>query len=75
MQAILSGENPIQILSHSVAVSPTTNGYTFQYSADGVNYNSWSAATPANEILVVNHLAYGMFIRLSGNTESVTITY
>lgn len=75
MQVKISGETPTQILAHSCAVSPSTSGYQFQFSADGEHFDNWSATTPANETLVVNNMAYGMYIRLSGNTDTVTITY
>lgn len=75
-QVKVSGDMPTQIKAHSCAIAQTTNGYTLQVSVDGVNYDSWSAATPANEIAVINGLAYDSYIRLSGNTdEDVLITY
>lgn len=74
-QKTVNGDIPVQINSHSCAIAQTTGGYTFQYSVDGEHFDSWSAATPANEILVVNGLAYGTYIRLSGNTDdNVLIT-
>jgi hypothetical protein len=45
------------------------------YSADGYNYTAWSEATPANETLVVNSIANGMFFYFSGNTSTVTVVY
>ena len=71
----ISGETPFQVTAHSCAISPSEQGYTLQYSADGVNYTSWSEATPANENTIVNGLAWGTYLRLSGNTSEVVITY
>jgi hypothetical protein len=70
------GEAPFQILnSHSFSVSNSESGYTLMYSTDGREYTAWSEATPANECLVVNSIANGMFFYLSGNTSTVTIVY
>lgn len=70
------GEAPFQILnSHSFAVSNSESGFTLMYSADGFDYTAWSEATPANETLVVNSIANGMFFYLSGNTSTVKVVY
>lgn len=71
----IQGENAFQILSHSFAVSPSTNGYTLQYSANGEEFTDWEEATPANETLVVNGLAKFMFFKLKGNSGYVDIQY
>lgn len=72
---IITGEQPFQVLAHSFGVSPSSNGYTLAYSADGVNYTEHTEATPANETLIVNGVAKGMYFRLSGNESSVKIQY
>lgn len=71
----VEGEAPFQVLAHSFTVSPSSDGYTLQYSADGINYTSYSEATPANENLIVNGIAWGQYIRLSGNTDTVIIMF
>lgn len=71
----ISGETPFQVQAHSCIISPSSNGYTLQYSADGENYTPWSAATPSNENCMVVGLAWGSYIRLSGNTSEVVINY
>lgn len=71
MVKIINGETPFQVLAHSFSVG-FTNGYTLQYSADGVNYTSWTAATPANEVLIVNGVAKNMWFKLDGNTTAET---
>ena len=45
------------------------------YSANGNGFIAWEEATPANEVLVVNDIAKGMVFYLSGNTDTVEITY
>lgn len=72
---IVEGENQFQILAHSFAVSPSNEGYTLAYSADGVNFTDWSEATPANETLVVNGIAKSMYFKLKGNNSNVIIIF
>lgn len=71
----LRGEQPIQVLSHSMIIGPSESGYTFCYSADGVTYTPYDQDTPANENLIVNGLAFGTYIKLSGNTGEVQISF
>lgn len=75
MTKIITGENQFQILAHSFSVSPSNEGYTLNYSADGVNFSAWPDATPANDTLVVNGIGKNMWFRLNGNASNVTITY
>lgn len=59
--------NPsFQVLSHSFSVSPSSQEYTLQYSADGINWTDYEEAIPADENLIVNDCAYGQFIKLDG---------
>ena len=69
------GAKPFQVLSHSFIVSPSSEGYTLNYSGDGKNWTAWSAATPANENLIVNGIAWGTYIKLAGNNSTVKISY
>lgn len=71
----ITGETPFQVLAHSFSVSPSAEGYTLNYSADGYNYTAYTEATPANENLIVNGIAAGMYFKLSGNASEVTIQY
>ena len=71
----ISGATPFQCLAHSFSVSPSAQGYTLQYSADGVSYTSYSEETPANEVLIVNGIAAGMWFRLLGNEDTLTLQY
>lgn len=59
--------NPsFQVLSHSFSVSPSSQEYTLQYSADGINWTDYEETIPADENLVVVDTAYGQYIRLDG---------
>jgi len=71
----LSGETPVQILAHSFVVSQSASGYTLNYSGDGLAWTAYSEATPANEDLIVNGVAWGTYIKLVGNTSEVVINY
>jgi len=71
----ISGETPFQVLGHSFTVSPSSEGYTLNYSADGVNWTAYTDATPANDTLIVNGVAWGQYIKLAGNGSKVTINY
>ena len=71
----VTGEKPFSIMAHSFVISASGQGYTLNYSADGNGFTAWEEATPANEVLVVNDIAKGMVFYLSGNTDTVEITY
>lgn len=71
----LTGEQPIQVLSHSMIIGPSASGYTFAYSGDGEVYTEYSQETPAGENLIVNGLAFGTYVKLVGNEGEVQISY
>lgn len=71
----ITGEKPFGVPAHSFAVSPSQSGYTLMYSANGNGFTAWEEATPANEVLVVNDIAKNMVFYLSGNTDTVEITW
>lgn len=71
MVRYINSEEPFQVLAHSFSVG-YTDGYTLNYSADGINYTAWSADTPSNEVLVVNGVAKNMWFKLVGNTTTAT---
>ena len=71
----VKGEQPFQILAHSFAVTPSSEGYTLNYSANGEEYTAWEEATPANETLVVNGVAKLMYFKLVGNQSDVEINF
>lgn len=75
MKIKVNGEDAFQVLAHSFGVSPSTEGYTLQYSADGINYTDWDEATPANENLFVINIPKFSFFKLDGNASDVIIVY
>ena len=76
MKINVKGEQPFQIPSaHSCGISPSSEGYTLQYSVDGENYTSYSEAVPANEnCLVINFPKY-TFFKCSGNNSDLIVSY
>lgn len=75
MRIKVNGEDAFQVLAHSFGVSPSTEGYTLQYSADGINYTDWEEETPADENLFVINVPKYTFFKLSGNESDVIIVY
>ena len=72
----IKGEKPFQVTSaHSFAVSPSNEGYTLQYSADGISYTDWDEATPSGENLFVINVPKNTYYKLSGNASDVTVTF
>lgn len=71
----ITGETPFSVLSHSFGVSQSNEGYTLNYSANGIDWTAWSANTPAHEDLFVSGIPFGGFFRLVGNQSEVEIIY
>lgn len=71
----VQSEQQFQVMAHSFSVSPSSEGYTLNYSADGGDYTAYTEPTPANEVLVVNGIAKGMFFKLVGNNSEVNVCY
>ena len=71
----IQGEKPFQILAHSFAVSPSAEGYTLNYSADGIDFTAWADSTPADEVCMVINVAKGCYFKLVGNNSEVNIQY
>lgn len=71
----VTGEKAFQVEAHSFAVSPSAEGYTLNYSADGVNFTACEDSTAAGDNLAVVDFARGMYFKLVGNASEVTVTY
>ena len=71
----IQGEQAFQVLAHSFSVSPSSEGYTLLYSANGTEWTSFDTEVPADENLVVVNCAFGQYIKLSGNNSNVTVIY
>ena len=71
----VQGEQIFSIPQTSFAISPSAEGYTLAYSADGINFTENDESTPAGETLVVNGCAKFMKYKLVGNQSEVLIQY
>lgn len=76
MNIIVNGEEPFQAPASRLCIGKTSAGYTLQYGADKDSMTDWSEATDAGTDVVVSNAVPGMWMRLSGNTDSgVVIVY
>lgn len=75
MKIKVNADDAFQVLAHSFGVSPSAEGYTLQYSADGIDYTDWEEATPADENLFVINVPKYSYFKLDGNQSEVTVIY
>lgn len=75
MTKTITGEEIFQILTPSFSASPSNEGYTLSYSADGANFTDYDKAVPANENLLVNGVPSGVYFKLKGNASEITIRF
>lgn len=71
----IQGEEAFQVMAHSFIVSPSEEGYTLEYSADGREFTAWDVAVPKGEVLNVCGNAMGAFFRFIGNKSDVIVRY
>lgn len=71
----ISGEQVFPVNTKQFAISPSTEGYTLYYSADGVGWTAYEDAVPAGEVCIVNFGVPGMSYKLVGNVGDVFIQY
>ena len=71
----VSGENVFSVPANSFAISASVEGYTWNYSVDGVSFTPYEEATPAGETAIVNFAAKGMCYKLVGNQSDLYIQY
>jgi len=72
---IVKGESPFQVPGRAFAISPSLEGYTLNYSVDGVDWTAYEEATASGVTELVNCPVEGMFFKLAGNFTDVTIRY
>lgn len=73
MKISIVQDKPFQVGIGTFCISPSSTEYTLHYSADGKSYTAWEEATPANEVLVVNAAPEGMYFKLVGNNDTLTL--
>lgn len=77
-QIKIKNDASFQVLSHSFSVSPSSEAYVLQYSADGIDWTDYEEEIPADEVLIVNDCAFGQYIKLDGYSpydEEGTLIY
>lgn len=77
-QIKIKNDASFQVLSHSFSVSPSSEAYVLQYSADGIDWTDYEEEIPADEVLIVNDCAFGQYIHLDGYSpydEEGTLIY
>lgn len=67
-------EQPFQILGSSFSISPSSNAYTLQISADGENYSDLFNVA-ANTTRMITGVSAGSFYKLKGNTDEVSVNW
>lgn len=73
MKISIVQDKPFQTGIETFCISPSSSEYVLWYSADGKQYTPWEEATPANEVLVVNDAPKGMYFKLVGNKDILTL--
>lgn len=71
----VSGENVFSVPANSFAISASAEGYTLNYSVDGVSFTPYDDATPSGTTAIVNFAVRGMCYKLVGNNSDVYIQY
>lgn len=69
----VTGEAPFRVFAGSFCVSPSAQGYVLNYSADGKNWTADVNEMPANETHNFWGITPGMYFKLVGNTDTVTV--
>lgn len=70
----ITGEQPFQVLTNNFSISPSSEGYTLQISADGKQYSNLFTVG-AGVTRLVTGVAANSYYRLSGNQSKVSINW
>ena len=70
----ITGEQPFQVLTSNFSISPSSEGYTLQISADGTNFSNLFTVG-AGVTRLVTGVAANSYYRLSGNQSKVSINW
>lgn len=65
----VSGETPFQVATSRFCIGQTSEGYTLNYSTDGVNWTAWTDGTLAEVDQVVVDAPQGLYFKLAGNVD------
>lgn len=72
---IVNGEEVFSVPTWNFSISPSNEGYTLNYSADGKAFSAWGTATAAGAQEIVVNAPANMFYKLIGNKGKVTVTW
>lgn len=70
----ITGEQPFQVLTNNFSISPSSEGYTLQISADGTNFSNLFTVG-AGVTRLVTGVAANSYYRLSGNQSKVSVNW
>ena len=74
MQYKIINEQPWQILSNAMTISPSETGYELQVAADGKNYTTLFSVG-AGLTRQITNLSSGSYFRMKGNVGEVTVNW
>lgn len=76
MKILVNGEETFRSRGNNMAIAPTSNGYTLEFSVDNTIFSAYGDAIPAGENLLISDAVSGMYFRMAGNTdENVTVRF
>lgn len=70
----VQGQAVFQVLTNNFSISPSSEGYTLQISADGKEFTNLFAVSP-NTTRMVTGVAAGSYYRLLGNNSKVSVNW
>lgn len=71
----VTAENAFYVPKGTFIISPSDEGYTLNYSADGETFSAWDTPTPADEVCMVVNAAPFTVYQLVGNASEVKVTF
>lgn len=75
MKIKVTGEAVFQVNAHIFGITPSNEGYTLNYSDDGVHFTEHDEPTEAGKTETVVNAPIGRYYKLVGNASSVQITF
>lgn len=69
------GETIFRVPVGNFALSPSAEGYTLNYSVNGVNFDAWDTATAAGKNEIITNAHCGLYYKCVGNQSNLTLQY
>lgn len=73
MKVTVIDEQVFKVAKNQMTIGPSASGYSLAYSADGVNFTTYTTAVPANENCIVNGVPQYTYCKLVGNVGPVVV--